>query len=201
MQTVGESVKRFYSDVMEDLLPPSSLDSEKASPYDGVCRKPNVTKKKKPVKPDVQQLTEDGNDMDVPCNVDNLSKHSKGDCVEAACSVCSRPECDGRQYSSSNLHVKEDPSMERSPLTEASCPVTSFEKKLSRESLSFCEFLNENHEASCDRTDTSPIQSLGGNTNCGSVAEISNVIESASQCTSSGALLGESNGDYFLGPA
>lgn len=210
MHTVGASVKRFYSDVIDDLLPPSSLDPEKASPCgyavkqdsdDGVCRKPNAIKKKKPVKVDVQLLTEDGNDADVHYNVDNLSNHSSGDCVEAACSVCSRPDCDGRQYSSSNLRVKEDPNMERFPLTEASCPVTPFEKKLSRESSSYCEFLNENHEASCNQIDTSPIQLVGGDTNCDSVAEISNVIESASHCTSSGSLLAESNGDYFLGPA
>uniref|UniRef100_A0A7C8ZVA9 Uncharacterized protein n=1 Tax=Opuntia streptacantha TaxID=393608 RepID=A0A7C8ZVA9_OPUST len=40
MQTVGESVKRFYSDVMQDLLPPSSLDTVKE--HSPIVEKTNV---------------------------------------------------------------------------------------------------------------------------------------------------------------
>ncbi|XAR72563.1 hypothetical protein NMG60_11019248 [Bertholletia excelsa] len=51
VQTVGASVKKFYSDVMQDLLPPSSVDPVKASdlslnPYGdfGIHKKPKAIK-------------------------------------------------------------------------------------------------------------------------------------------------------------
>lgn len=210
VQTVGESVKRFYSDVMEDLLPPSLLDSEKVSDGsfsvkqnsdDRIYNKPNGNKKEKLVKVDFQQLTENGKDVGVHCSVDDLSKASSGNCVEAASSdVCLQQDCDGRQYGSSNLGVEENPNMERLPLTEASCRDMPIEKQLSWESSPSYKFLNETHEAPSHQTDTSAVQSVAEDANGNSIAEISNVVESANHCASSDVLSAESNGDYFLGP-
>lgn len=216
VQTVGASVRRFYSDVIEDLLPPSSLDPKKVlscgfaieqDSDNGVNKKANVSKKGKPVKIDVQQLTEDDSDMDhaplfiVHHNVNNLCKSFSENRVKGPCSdMCSRSDSDGRKYSSSNLDVEENLNTDKSNLTEVSCPVTYIEKTLSRESTSQCELLNENHESSYDQTDTTTIQSVGEDTKSGTIEEICNVIENASQCKSSGGLSAESNGDYFLGP-
>ncbi|KAJ4849272.1 hypothetical protein Tsubulata_018529 [Turnera subulata] len=61
MQTVGDSVKRFYSDVMEDFLPPSPMDPEKGAfsylavePYADIGHsskpKPKIGKKVREIK-------------------------------------------------------------------------------------------------------------------------------------------------------
>lgn len=60
-QTVGSSVKKFYSDVMQDLLPPSSIDPVKLAAADlslnpyadfGIYKKPKASIKKDTIKPD-----------------------------------------------------------------------------------------------------------------------------------------------------
>ncbi|KAK4796481.1 hypothetical protein SAY86_028807 [Trapa natans] len=66
VQTVGASVKKFYSDVMEDLLPSPSLDPGKVAnsefvlePFNHVeiCKKPKPMIKKEPLKVDIGQFT------------------------------------------------------------------------------------------------------------------------------------------------
>lgn len=65
VQTVGASVKKFYSDVMEDLLPPDSLDPGKVANSEfileqfsdvEVCKKLKPMAKKGPLKVDIGQL-------------------------------------------------------------------------------------------------------------------------------------------------
>ncbi|XP_061350149.1 uncharacterized protein LOC133295346 isoform X2 [Gastrolobium bilobum] len=68
MQTVGESVKKIYSDVMQDLIPPSSSDlDEKAAPElpkdqhsdAGLCKKSFQCSTKITTKADTKQTTKD----------------------------------------------------------------------------------------------------------------------------------------------
>lgn len=65
VQTVGASVKKLYSDVIEDLLPPSSLDPGKVASSEfileqfsdvEVCKKPKLMIKKENLKVDIGQL-------------------------------------------------------------------------------------------------------------------------------------------------
>ncbi|XP_031393199.1 uncharacterized protein LOC116204954 isoform X1 [Punica granatum] len=65
VQTVGTSVKKFYSDVMEDLVPPTSLDPGKVVTSEfileqfndvDICKKPKPVIKKEPLKVDIGQL-------------------------------------------------------------------------------------------------------------------------------------------------
>lgn len=59
VHTVGASVKKFYSDVMQDFLPPSSIDPVKLSPIDlslnpygdfCICKKPKASIEADPIK-------------------------------------------------------------------------------------------------------------------------------------------------------
>lgn len=68
MQTVGATVKKFYSDVVQDLLPPSLCDLDENATSGllvdqyadvGVCKKSFLSAKKRPTKPDTKQATED----------------------------------------------------------------------------------------------------------------------------------------------
>lgn len=65
VQTVGASVKKFYSDVVEDMLPPSSLNPGKVTNSEfvleqfnhvEVCKKPKPMIKKEPLRTDISQL-------------------------------------------------------------------------------------------------------------------------------------------------
>ncbi|RDX74220.1 hypothetical protein CR513_46062, partial [Mucuna pruriens] len=83
MQTVGESVKKICSDVMQDLLPPSSYDLDGTSaselPIDqytngGFSKKSFQGSKKITVKADTNQLTEDSR---INHDVDNDVVHAE----------------------------------------------------------------------------------------------------------------------------
>lgn len=105
VQTVGSSVKKFYSDVMQDLLPPSSMDTAKGADSDlplelyadvGFYMKPKVGMEGKHVKADdIEKLTEDpkmtfGANAEHPpsfqalSHVDNLFPLSQGDSAGGA---------------------------------------------------------------------------------------------------------------------
>lgn len=70
VQTVGASVKKFYSDVVQDLLPPSEMDPVKVAASDlpskqyadtRIYKKPKVSIKEEAVKADVKKKSEDSN--------------------------------------------------------------------------------------------------------------------------------------------
>ncbi|CAL0322572.1 unnamed protein product [Lupinus luteus] len=100
MQTVGESVKKIYSDVMHDLLPPSSCDlDEKITSElpidqytdDGFCKNEYQGSEKITVKDDTEQTSEDSrinhdNDDDITlvasCDTDALFKAASGNCIK-----------------------------------------------------------------------------------------------------------------------
>ncbi|XP_061367329.1 uncharacterized protein LOC133310412 isoform X2 [Gastrolobium bilobum] len=82
MLAVGTSVKKLYSDIVQDLLPPSSCDlDEKVDselPIDqytdaGFCKKPFQVLKKRSAKADTKQTTEDSR---IHQNVDNDAIHA-----------------------------------------------------------------------------------------------------------------------------
>lgn len=203
VQTVGTSVKRFYSDVMQDLLPPSSQDSEKVSlrgfigkqdSDDGISKKPNIAKKEKPAKADDEQLirtlkvTSDSKDVylapsiHVRCDVDNMCRPS-GECVKGACSnLRSRKKCrDVSVHSSLNLSVNENRSDKKLIPPETSCAITR-EKHLSRPLSSYSEFVNEIHEISLDQIGTTKAPSVNEDTSADSIVESCDEIENSSEC-------------------
>ncbi|KAL5573729.1 hypothetical protein UlMin_023326 [Ulmus minor] len=183
VQNVGESVKKFYSDVMQevmlDLLPPSSMDPEKVSPCgvvlqedsdNAITKKPNANWKKEPIKAEMEQLkriskvtVDSGKDVGheslgrVRANhdVDNSCRPS-GDFVKGAC-----PD-------------------KMSPI-EATFAKTHTTESLSRASSSFHEFANENHEASCDKLTTSSTTYMDEDIRSDSTEGNSDEIENASE--------------------
>lgn len=90
MRTVGESVKKFYSDVMEDLLPPSSLERVKEENSTlTVVRHTDVAVKKKRKDDDGKESVNSETelvvkDSDGAGNGDNIV--NSGSCCTAVCS-------------------------------------------------------------------------------------------------------------------
>ncbi|PON35358.1 hypothetical protein PanWU01x14_336910 [Parasponia andersonii] len=201
VQTVGASVKRFYSDVMQDLLPPTSVDSEKVSPCgftveqdsgEGINRKPNVRKKEEPAKADdqstraVKVTPDNGKDVglapliNVRSDQDNSCGPSR-ECLKGACSnLPLRQHQDESTYNSSNVAVNETQSQAKLMPTEESC-VISPEKYLSGGSTSCCEFVNEIHEASGDEKASMTTPSMNEGTRSDSNREDCDEIENASE--------------------
>ncbi|XP_030484611.2 uncharacterized protein LOC115701061 [Cannabis sativa] len=197
VQTVGASMKRFYSDVLQDLLPPSSLDSEKISPCGFIIeqdsgerngRKPNVMKKKEHAKADDEQLTKTskitpdiGEDVGlapsfhVRDDVDDSCRPSE-DCVKGVYSeLGSRRHLDERN--TSNMGV----SLSQEKLTDVSY-TSRPEKYLS--GVSCCEFIKEIHEASRDQRGTMTIPFMEDGMKLDSVVESSDKIENEKECIS-----------------
>ncbi|XP_062105883.1 uncharacterized protein LOC133817392 isoform X2 [Humulus lupulus] len=195
VQTVGASVKRFYSDVLQDLLPPSSLDPEKISPCgfiieqdsgERIFRKPNVMKKKEPSKADDEQLTKTsrktpdiGKDVglaplfNVRDDVDDSCRPS-GDGVKEACTeLHSRQHLDERN--SSNMGA----SLSQEKLTDVSDTISP-EKYLS--GVSCCEFIKEIHEDSEDQRGAMTIPPMNEVMKPDSMVESSDKIENGSDC-------------------
>ena len=203
MQTVGASVKRFYSDVIQDLLPPSSLDSEKVSPCGfiveqdsggDIYRKPNVMKKEEPAKVDDQLTRALKVTPDMGKNDDGLallingrsdqdnSCRPSGDCLKQACSDLHRRQShDESTHNSSNLGVNITYSQEKLMPTETLC-VISPEKYLSTASTSCCEIVNEIHEASGDEEATMTTSSAKEDTKSDSIVESCDETKTASEC-------------------
>ncbi|KAK9285825.1 hypothetical protein L1049_025026 [Liquidambar formosana] len=172
VQTVGASVKRFCADVMQELLPPSSMDPVKEVsdlPLElyadvGIYIKPKVYIKEEPIKVEIEQLKENSN---VIVNVDKHAGHassisglrrvnrllppSSGDSVKEACSdVYLGQKNSGAIYRKSNVGIIRKPKKENRPPSEISEVINSVAKDLSKTS-SFCELPNENNEAACDQ--------------------------------------------------
>lgn len=159
VQTVGSTVKKFYSDVMQDLLPPSSVDATKDGVYDlplelyadvGIYMKPKVAMKEKHTKVDnIEKLTEDPKMIihnkfsgHSPTfrrlnHVDSSFPLSQGD----------SPEGDPGQYGKGSLsnkpHMGTKKIRKRVSLNEKSGNISPLDKDLTRAS-SFYEPSNEN---------------------------------------------------------
>ncbi|KAB1209824.1 hypothetical protein CJ030_MR6G013184 [Morella rubra] len=129
VQIVGESVKKFYSDVMQDLLPPSSVDSLKVPASDS----------------SVERYSASGNCKwtKVGHGIDNLSPPSWGDSVkETSSELRSGTYSIGSVHNNANIHLEGNP--ENDKLSGAIGYVSG--------ASSFSALLNENRRASCDKT-------------------------------------------------
>ncbi|KAL5864738.1 hypothetical protein ACOSQ3_002252 [Xanthoceras sorbifolium] len=167
VQTVGASVKKFYSDVMQDLLPPSSMDLVKGAAASnmvaeqhhdlGIYKKPKVGMKEGAVKVDNIPLTEDSQvtaDMDKDESrgasfhgffvEDTSFQSSSGNNISGACSD---------SYNNRSMHdklclgVKKISREENFHPSEMSGAITHTGKDISRTS-SFYE-LDKRQELSC----------------------------------------------------
>ncbi|XP_059452233.1 uncharacterized protein LOC132182885 [Corylus avellana] len=190
VQNVGESVKKFYSDVMQDLLPPSSFDPVKVPASDlpverysdvGIYKKPKLGIKRRSVRVGTEKLTEDSKAMaDMHKAVgrsqslheihdeDNLFPPSSEDSVKRTCSEFN-----------SNMGIKENAENDNLPLAEmsgAAVPINDVDRV-----SSFCELLNENGGASCDHTVTKSASASVEVRRFDSLAESCKRVENASE--------------------
>ncbi|KAE8691596.1 Adaptin ear-binding coat-associated protein 1 NECAP-1 isoform 1 [Hibiscus syriacus] len=197
VQTVGASVKKFYSDVMQDmvqdLLLPSSLEPKEAvaasdTPVEEnsvTLKKPNVGLKEAAIKSKGERLTEypeviadvNENAANVPSSSqlhmdDNIFESCNGGFVERAFSDLLSGE-----HSNNTL---DKPNIENLPLARAS-EFTSVENEF-RRMTSFSGNANANHEFSCHQSPTTLSRVLVNEDGCDSV-EGCNEIESASEST------------------
>ncbi|XP_065874011.1 uncharacterized protein [Euphorbia lathyris] len=161
VQTVGSSVKRFYSDVMQDLIPPSSMDAAKGADSDlpldfygdvGIYMKPKIGMKEKQAKVgDVKKFTEnqkkttnENSDYAPPferlSHVDNLFPLAQEDFTGGALRKHNKESLSKK----SNLRTRKNSKTESASLNEQSGAVTCSDKDMNRGS-SFCEPSNENH--------------------------------------------------------
>lgn len=199
VQTVGESVKKFYADVMQDMLCNSSLDPEDISAsgfpvehyseYDNY-KKSKIRKKKEHVRVSVEEVNGDSElisvvDRDVDDTrlfhrqhvYDSCKRSSRG-CVKVACSdLYTRQDEEMRIFNNKNLVVKETPIKEKLPGVN-----TAIGKDFSRVSLSCSESSHENCDAVCDQPDKVITSSTAGGLTCDSMRD-SCVTSNASQCT------------------
>ncbi|KAK2665862.1 hypothetical protein Ddye_004436 [Dipteronia dyeriana] len=189
VQTVGASVKKFYSDVMQDILPPSSMDLVKGDAASnmiaekhhdvGIYKKPKIAMKEGAVKVDNKPLTDDSQvtaDMDKDAShgdsfhgflIEDTSFHSSsGNNVSGACSdLCSNLYKNRSMHDKLSLGVTKISREENLRPSETSGAITLTGKDTSRIS-SFYE-LDKNHEPSCDQIALRPtpvtLQSTGSN--------------------------------------
>ncbi|XP_062007749.1 uncharacterized protein LOC133724869 isoform X3 [Rosa rugosa] len=193
VQTVGESVKKLYADIMQDLLCDSSLDGENISAcgfpiehYSDVdnSKKSKIRKTKEHVKVGVEEVN---GDSEVISLVEKDVEHtglfhrqrmydsctrSSGDCAKVACSdLYSRQDHGMRSYNKKNLVVKQTPIKDRLPGAN-----TAVGKDFNRVSLSCSEFSNENRDASCDQPDEVITPTAEGGSNDSSVHAIDSNI-------------------------
>ncbi|XP_057984344.1 uncharacterized protein LOC110653770 isoform X2 [Hevea brasiliensis] len=160
VQTVGSTVKKFYSDVMQDLLPPSTVDAAKDGVSDlplelyadvGIYMKPKVAMKEDHVKIDnIEKLTEDpkmiidNNAAHSPTfhrlsHVDNLFPLSQWDSPGVAPGQYGKGSLSNKSYMGTKKRCKR----ENMSLYEKSGAISPLDKDLIRAS-SFCEPSNEN---------------------------------------------------------
>ncbi|XWS41170.1 hypothetical protein CRYUN_Cryun17cG0057200 [Craigia yunnanensis] len=195
VQTVGASVKKFYSDVMQDvmqdLLLPSSLEPVKAvaatdtpiEKYAGTLKKPNVCLKEAAIKG--EQLTEDSeviadvneNAAHVPSScqlhlVDSIFESCPGRFVETASSDLLFGEHNNITLAKSSV----DSLPPAGTFSEAACVENEFNRI-----SSFSGNANANHEVSCQHIPTTLIRVSVEEDDCDSIEESCNEIESASE--------------------
>ncbi|KAG4971948.1 hypothetical protein AAZX31_13G274400 [Glycine max] len=193
MQTVGESVKKIYSDVMQDLLPPSSYDLDETSapelPIDqyadaGFSKKSFQGSKKITVKDDTNQMTEDSR---INHDVDNDVIHAEfcdSDAlfISASCNSVKRNNfiAHARQYVGSthiksNLGGDENQQNKNMPASKTVSEITLLKTDTCSISQS-CEVsrVNQNHASTVSKAASSEVTTIA------SVADCCNEIENAS---------------------
>ncbi|KAI4322758.1 hypothetical protein L6164_022424 [Bauhinia variegata] len=199
VSTVGANVKKFYSDVMEDLLPPSSCDSDEEVSSDlpideytdvGVCKKSSLSLKERAVGVEAKHPTENSRiNHDVKKYVIRAAPNDEFGKTDAlflsASSNCvKRNKQDTHsnvesKHDKSNLGVIENRKHKKIPTTKTLVETTSPESGISRTSSS-CELLNENHRLPCHYTSIDSEPTSAELTKMDSVVGRSNEIENAS---------------------
>ncbi|XP_027346194.1 uncharacterized protein LOC113858004 [Abrus precatorius] len=106
MQIVGKSVKKLYSDIMGDLLPPDEKEDTEL-PIDqytnaGFCKKQFQFFKEKPVKDDIKQTTED---LRIDHDVDNEAIHTAS--YDGTCEISNENQNQNHGISASKLSSAE----------------------------------------------------------------------------------------------
>ncbi|TKY66780.1 hypothetical protein E2542_SST09669 [Spatholobus suberectus] len=194
MQTVGERVKKLYSDIMGDLLPPDEkvgieLPIDKCADA-GFCNKPLQVYKERHVKADTKQTTEDSsidhgvdNDVTLAASYDGASEADalimssmRNSVKESNFSSHSRHYV-GSMDIKSNLRIDENPVNKKMAATKLINEITLAETDTCRTSQS-CEISNENqnqnHGISVSKPASADMARLASKIDC------SNEIENAS---------------------
>lgn len=168
VQTVGASVKKLYSDVLQDLIPLSSIDPVKVTVADlslnpctdfGTYKKPKASMNKDRIKVD-KQVAKDSK-MIAGVNADHTSFFSEHQNVchflrpsslglikGGRSELCSEKNEDKDTCEYSNVDIKIKSKRNNHPSSAMLWPITPGSKDLIRASL--CHQLRNNHEAVCD---------------------------------------------------
>ena len=168
MQTVGASVKKLYSDVLQDLIPLSSIDPVKVTVADlslnpctdfGIYKKPKASINEGRIKVN-KQVAKDSK-MNAGGNVDHTSFFSEHQNVcnflrpsslglikGGRSELCSEKNEDEDTCEYSNVDIKIKSKRNNHPSSAMLWPITPGSKDLIRASL--CHQLSNNHEAVCD---------------------------------------------------
>lgn len=177
MQTVGESVKKFYSDVMQDFLPPCSMDPEKESAASNLFKEQlnNIVNHKRSkadiaeetLKGDMEHWIEDSQTPNLDKKMrhrprshglryaDALLKPSMGNTARGSyADLYSKRSNNRKLYNKPSLGVKRISKIGNSPPSGTSEAVTRMGKDLSRVSL-LSEPLDKDQEASHNQRATS----------------------------------------------
>ncbi|TKY48925.1 hypothetical protein E2542_SST26348 [Spatholobus suberectus] len=193
MQTVGDSVKKICSDVMQDLLPPSSYDLDETSaselPIDqytdaGFSEKSFQGSKKITVKDDANQITEDSR---INHDVDNDVIHAESCDSDAFFISASCNSVKGNNFISharqhvgstdikSNLGSDENQQNNNMPASKTVGEISLSKTDTCSVSQS-CElsWVNQNHAASVSKPASAKVTTIA------SVADCCNEIENAS---------------------
>lgn len=205
MEVVGASVKRFYSDVMQDLLPPSELNDEKVAVRDSVLEKyENVVVCKKPVRGmkierprfEEEKSTENSK-VTADTQRDIVHKLPRGDnrannsyLVSSPYSA-NRAQIDGysRKKDDENIHHELDLDDRESTTKGCKCLTetspTNLEKKFADDASSCSAISNRNCEALSELAGNMETMLSVKDTRCDSVIQSSNKTEIESDDISS----------------
>ncbi|KAI8009193.1 hypothetical protein LOK49_LG07G02055 [Camellia lanceoleosa] len=160
VQTVGVSVKKFYSDVVQDLVPPSCIDPVKVAAADlslnpyadfGIYKKPKASIKKDTIKRE-KEVTKDSKVIS-GANTDHSS-------------FSGLHNVDRGFYEHSNVPVKRKSTRNNNLPSEILRSTTPPSKDLSR--VSSCHEISENHEVACDQIAMISCPATVGVTGCDS---------------------------------
>lgn len=205
MEVVGASVKRFYSDVMQDLLPPSELNDEKVAVCNSALEKyENVVICKKPVrgmkiersKSDEEKSTENSK-VTADTKRDIVHKLLRGDNRANNPYLVSSPysansaQIDGysRKKDDENIHHKLDLDGRESTTKGCKCLTetspTNLEKEYANDASSCCAISNRKFEASSELAGNMETTLSVKDMRCDSVVQSSNETEIESNNISS----------------
>lgn len=224
MQTVGESVKKIYSDIMQDLIPPASCDlGEKVAselPIDQYTEAVFWKKKfqgseKINVKADTKQ-TRINHDVDydvnhaASCDTDALFMSASGNSVNGNNFVSHARQYVGSTDVRSNLGSNANQQNKKMSASNTVSEITLFESDMCRTSQS-CELSNENqnHVVTLSKLDSAEVTSLAFVSGCcnkienASTEQIPDVlvwVKSAEEkeMNMSASSFGDSDGKYLI---